>query len=62
MLDYRIVTQTNHFIKLEDEGEEDKFMGDQCSFDTINLRFLKTHADTFHKNIIFPCDSCDTQG
>ena len=61
-LDQRIDTQTTRFIKIEDEGKEDKFMGDQCSFETSNLRNLKTHVDTFHRNILFPCVSCYTQG
>ena len=46
MLDQRMNTKTKHFIKREDEGE-DKFLGEQCSFDTSNLKNLKTHADTF---------------
>ena len=58
MQDQRINTKTEHSIKCEDEGE-DKFLGEQCSFDTSNLKNLKTHADTYHRNVMFPCDSCD---
>ena len=58
MLDQRINAETKHSIKREVEGE-DKFLCGQCSFETSNLRNLKTHADTYHRNVRFPCDSCD---